>query len=131
MAKERTLKKSDRERLEQCATELFTFVCSLDPMWAERAKITMQEKGYSHLQLFGAWMGQVLDAGSHMLSPPHKFFEQGFNAAGAERECDACGRTFKVGFAGQICCSDDCWKHLPQAREQRLIREMDPASLTD
>ena len=112
------MKTKEREQLEKEATHLLDFVRSLDPSWNERAKITMQEKGYTPLQVIGAWIGHVLDAGQHMLAARHPFFEQGFRASGAESQCPVCGQTFRVAFPGQQACNDACWREWPKVKER-------------
>lgn len=109
-------KPMDPDIMEAHAQVVLDHVAGMDPLWAERIRITREEKGYTALQILSAWVGHVLDTGSHMLHPPHPYFETGFKAAGARATCTECGRDFAAAFAGQRACSDACWEKTCEGR---------------
>lgn len=120
--------------LQIMCTAFLNHVAQLDPLWDQRIKLTREETGRNDLQIVTAWIGHVLDTGSHMLHPPHPYFETSFQAAGSQRACSACDKVFSTHFAGETCCSDECYdasqgrgfrKRQQTAEEKELRAEVD------
>lgn len=101
-----------REHYLKLADELLAYIGSIDPTWAERIEITRSEYSLDSLQVLGAYVGSVLDAGQHTVVPRHPFFEPDFTPVDTtgNTTCPVCGQPFKPAYATQPVCSNACAK---------------------
>ena len=98
----------DRVKALKAATTLLEYVGSIDPTWASRIKVTKDEFRYDDLQVAGAYIAQVLEAGAHTVIPRNSFFDPGALPLGESPVCPRCHETYVPEYAGKPFCSNVC-----------------------
>lgn len=101
--------RSERDDLAEHATAIMRFTATLDPGWARKIEACRAERKVTDLQMLTGWIGKTLDGESHMQMPSHPFFAADFEPSRGVCLFSQCGRKFKPEFAGQKCCTDDCF----------------------
>ena len=98
----------DRAKALKAATTLLEYVGSIDPTRASRIKVTKDEFRYDDLQVAGAYIAQVLEAGAHTVIPRNSFFDPGALPLGESPVCPQCKKTYAPDYAGQPFCGNLC-----------------------
>ena len=98
----------DRVKALKAATTLLEYVGSIDPTWASRIKVTKDEFRYDDLQVAGAYIAQVLEAGAHTVIPRNSFFDPGALSPDTTPVCPYCHKEYVPAYPGQPFDSNEC-----------------------
>jgi len=109
-AKNTTLCKCQHLDPDRAAETLLAYVASLDPTWAERLAIALEERHWTAKQCFGAYVGYMLENSLHLSRPEHTAFLDGTSPTPRHTRCalPSCHRPFDTEFPGQRYCTSAC-----------------------
>ncbi len=133
---------TEGDALDRACAELLNWVANIDPTWRTKLQARMQERGDTAREMFGAYVGYILEHDLHMEVPQHALFRKGAPLTPEQSECAYCRERFRPDWPGQVYCrrqGNRCAEGarglqqpmpIPPVGEQPF-EEPDPASLLD
>jgi hypothetical protein len=93
----------DGESLKRNASEVLTWISSLEPLWRDRIEALKQERGFDDIEALTSLCGYTLDNSLHMIVPKHPILE-GVPWQADEKNCPECGVSYHEKYPSQATC---------------------------
>lgn len=93
----------DMDILKVYATELMSWIASIEPLWKSRINALKDERGFDDLLALASLVGWTLDNEGHMIVPSAPIFDAVQWNPGS-KTCPICGTGYNEAYPGQATC---------------------------
>jgi len=107
--------------LDNCAESLASWICTLDPTWANRLQIMKDERGFSTTQALSTCIAYVLEHDLHMVILKHDALEPSPWRRGEKMECPECHVLYTPNYPGQPYCGNSCAETYRKREAEQVI----------